>query len=104
MGSKYDAAASEGPCAAHHPTALAAAFACAGPAFATPTTTAFDVNMLNLLSPFLTLNGTSVGQTTLSANLSEEDRLAWPGGVGVDLHEQVGEEVVAAVHIAHAVD
>ena len=53
-----------------HSTAVAAALALAAPAFAAPTTTPSDVNMLNLLSPFLTVNGTAVGQATLSANLA----------------------------------
>lgn len=36
----------------------------------TANTTASDVNVLNLLSPFLSLNATTVGQQTLTANLS----------------------------------
>jgi outer membrane autotransporter protein len=34
-------------------------------------TTAADVNVLNLLSPFLSLDSTQVGETTLSVNLSQ---------------------------------
>ncbi|MDR3535075.1 MAG: autotransporter domain-containing protein [Acetobacteraceae bacterium] len=42
------------------------------PALAAATnTTAADVNLLNLLSPFLSLNGTTTGQQTLTTNLSQ---------------------------------
>ena len=43
----------------------------AAPAFAAPANvTGSDVNQLNLLSPFLNLNATAVGQQTLAANLA----------------------------------
>ncbi len=45
--------------------------ASSGAAFAGPAnTTPSNVNILNLLSPFLSLNSTSVGQTTLQDNLT----------------------------------
>jgi hypothetical protein len=37
---------------------------------ATANTTAADVNVLNLLSPFLSLNATTTGQQTLTTNLN----------------------------------
>ena len=43
----------------------------AAQAQAVPNTTTSNDNILNLLSPFLALNGTSVGQATLTANLSQ---------------------------------
>jgi len=44
----------------------------AAPAFAaTQNTTQSDVNVLNLLSPFLSLNGTATGQATLASNLNQ---------------------------------
>jgi hypothetical protein len=54
-------------------TALASAWAAlAVPAFAAAANvTAADVNVLNLLSPFLSLNGTTTGQNTLTVNLSQ---------------------------------
>ena len=52
----------------------AAALAIAAAAFAAPASaqnvTASDVNMLNLLSPFLNLPNTAAGQNTLTANLA----------------------------------
>jgi subtilase-type serine protease len=49
---------------------IAATFASGTAAYAANTTPA-DVNILNLLSPFLSLPGTTVGQSTLSLNLSQ---------------------------------
>jgi uncharacterized protein with beta-barrel porin domain/membrane-associated phospholipid phosphatase len=47
-----------------------------------------SANVLNLLSPFLSLNSTSVGQTTLSTNLSQA--IATNNGASLTL-EQLGE-------------
>jgi outer membrane autotransporter protein len=53
----------------------ALALVLAAPAFpllaATPNTTTSDDNVLNLLSPFLSLNGTATGQATLTSNLNQ---------------------------------
>jgi subtilase-type serine protease len=52
--------------------AAATAFSVGGAvAQSTPNTTGSNVNVLNLLSPFLSLNGSQAGQTTLADNLSE---------------------------------
>ncbi|TSB12939.1 hypothetical protein FNZ23_31425, partial [Streptomyces benahoarensis] len=37
----------------------------------TVNTTASDVNVLNLLAPYLALNGTAAGQATLTLNLAQ---------------------------------
>ena len=52
--------------------AAVASAAAAGPASAQQANlTAANVNVLDLLSPFLTLNSTPIGQQTLQVNLSQ---------------------------------
>jgi len=90
-------------------TALVAFVASAGAAQAqVPNTTGANVNVLNLLSPFLGLNGSAIGQSTLQGNLQQaklrgavffvvtHDVPHWltnDGGIGNSVRFQLGDNL-----------